>query len=32
MVMVKKTETISEDVTKLVAQMRNKVNKTLSED
>jgi cytochrome c-type biogenesis protein CcmH/NrfF len=32
MVMVKKNETISEDVTKLVAQMRNKVNKTLSED
>ena len=32
MAMVKKTETISEDVTKLVAEMRNKVNKTLSED
>ena len=32
MAMVKKTETISEDITKLVEQMRKKVNKTLSED
>ena len=32
MAMVKKTETISEDITKLVQQMRKKVNKTLSED
>ena len=32
MAMVKKTKTISEDVTKLVEQMRKKVNKTLSED
>ena len=32
MAMVKKNEAISEDVTKLVEQMRKKVNKTLSED
>ena len=32
MAMVKKTESISEDVTTLVEQMRKKVNKTLSED
>jgi len=32
MAMVKKTKTISEDITKLVEQMRKKVNKTLSED
>ena len=32
MAMVKKTESISEEVTTLVEQMRKKVNKTLSED
>ena len=32
MAMVKKTETISDDITKLVEQMRKKVNETLSED